>query len=64
MARRQRSSRASSSGCGRHLGCAEPGARSCREHREETLEALGATVRWCSRNIFSTQDLAAAAIAK
>jgi len=30
----------------------------------ETLEALGATVRWASCNIFSTQDEAAAAIAK
>merc|ERR1712230_274518 len=30
----------------------------------ETLSALGATVRWCSCNIFSTQDHAAAAIAK
>merc|ERR1712217_399025 len=30
----------------------------------ETLTALGATVRWCSCNIFSTQDQAAAAIAK
>jgi len=30
----------------------------------ETLSALGATVRWCSCNIFSTQDQAAAAIAK
>merc|ERR1712165_560188 len=30
----------------------------------ETLAALGATVRWCSCNIFSTQDQAAAAIAK
>lgn len=30
----------------------------------ETLVALGATVRWCSCNIFSTQDHAAAAIAK
>lgn len=29
----------------------------------ETLEALGAQVRWCSCNIFSTQDHAAAAIA-
>jgi len=29
----------------------------------ETLVALGATVRWCSCNIFSTQDHAAAAIA-
>ena len=29
----------------------------------ETLQALGATVRWCSCNIFSTQDHAAAAIA-
>lgn len=29
----------------------------------ETLEALGAEVRWCSCNIFSTQDHAAAAIA-
>jgi adenosylhomocysteinase len=29
----------------------------------ETLSALGATVRWCSCNIFSTQDHAAAAIA-
>lgn len=28
----------------------------------ETLTALGATVRWCSCNIFSTQDHAAAAI--
>src|SRR4051812_8569042 len=30
----------------------------------ETLDALGATVRWASCNIFSTQDHAAAAIAK
>ncbi len=30
----------------------------------ETLSALGATVRWASCNIFSTQDDAAAAIAK
>ncbi len=30
----------------------------------ETLHALGANVRWCSCNIFSTQDHAAAAIAK
>ncbi|MCK6441026.1 MAG: adenosylhomocysteinase, partial [Planctomycetes bacterium] len=30
----------------------------------ETLEHLGADVRWCSCNIFSTQDHAAAAIAK
>merc|ERR1711976_159131 len=30
----------------------------------ETLSALGAKVRWCSCNIFSTQDHAAAAIAK
>src|SRR6201995_5334030 len=29
----------------------------------ETLAALGADVRWCSCNIFSTQDHAAAAIA-
>src|ERR1700759_4716330 len=29
----------------------------------ETLSALGAEVRWCSCNIFSTQDHAAAAIA-
>src|SRR4029079_11436393 len=29
----------------------------------ETLEALGATVRWSSCNIFSTQDHAAAAVA-
>merc|ERR1712154_675160 len=28
----------------------------------ETLEALGADIRWCSCNIFSTQDHAAAAI--
>jgi adenosylhomocysteinase len=28
----------------------------------ETLQALGANVRWCSCNIFSTQDHAAAAI--
>src|SRR5580693_1072363 len=30
----------------------------------ETLVALGAQVRWCSCNIFSTQDHAAAAIAQ
>src|SRR3954453_18255572 len=30
----------------------------------ETLVALGAQVRWCSCNIFSTQDHAAAAIAE
>ena len=30
----------------------------------ETLVELGADVRWCSCNIFSTQDHAAAAIAK
>lgn len=30
----------------------------------ETLKSLGADVRWCSCNIFSTQDHAAAAIAK
>eukprot|EP00004_Rigifila_ramosa_P011904 TRINITY_DN2551_c0_g1_i1.p1 TRINITY_DN2551_c0_g1~~TRINITY_DN2551_c0_g1_i1.p1 ORF type:complete len:465 (+),score=105.77 TRINITY_DN2551_c0_g1_i1:83-1477(+) len=30
----------------------------------ETLADLGATVRWCSCNIFSTQDHAASAIAK
>lgn len=30
----------------------------------ETLAALGAQVRWCSCNIFSTQDHAAAAMAK
>merc|ERR1712057_145724 len=30
----------------------------------ETLHALGAKVRWCSCNIFSTQDHAAAGIAK
>merc|ERR1719160_1967008 len=30
----------------------------------ETLSALGAAVKWCSCNIFSTQDHAAAAIAK
>lgn len=30
----------------------------------ETLKALGATVRWCSCNIFSTQDHAAAAIVR
>src|SRR5665811_1883367 len=29
----------------------------------ETLEALGADIRWCSCNIFSTQDHAASAIA-
>jgi adenosylhomocysteinase len=29
----------------------------------ETLSALGADVRWCSCNIFSTQDHAAAAVA-
>lgn len=30
----------------------------------ETLQKLGADLRWCSCNIFSTQDHAAAAIAK
>lgn len=30
----------------------------------ETLQALGAEIRWCSCNIYSTQDHAAAAIAK
>merc|ERR1719482_735348 len=30
----------------------------------ETLAELGATVRWCSCNIFSTQDHAASAIVK
>lgn len=30
----------------------------------ETLQALGAEVRWCSCNIYSTQDQAAAAIAQ
>merc|ERR1711972_346467 len=30
----------------------------------ETMAAMGAKVRWCSCNIFSTQDHAAAAIAK
>lgn len=30
----------------------------------ETLNYLGAKVRWCSCNIFSTQDEAAAAVAK
>merc|ERR1719507_257350 len=30
----------------------------------ETLVELGAEIRWCSCNIFSTQDHAAAAIAK
>merc|ERR1719271_2356833 len=30
----------------------------------ETLEALGAEVRWCSCNIFSTQDHAAAAVVR
>ena len=30
----------------------------------ETLQKLGAEVRWCSCNIFSTQDHAAAAVAK
>jgi len=30
----------------------------------ETLHAMGAKVRWCSCNIFSTQDHAAAAVAK
>ncbi|MGH7085834.1 MAG: adenosylhomocysteinase, partial [Acetobacteraceae bacterium] len=29
----------------------------------ETLQALGATVRWSSCNVFSTQDHAAAAVA-
>jgi adenosylhomocysteinase len=30
----------------------------------ETLQQMGAEVRWCSCNIFSTQDHAAAAIAR
>ena len=30
----------------------------------ETLSEMGAEVRWCSCNIFSTQDHAAAAVAK
>ena len=30
----------------------------------ETLKEMGANVRWCSCNIFSTQDHAAAAIAR
>jgi adenosylhomocysteinase len=30
----------------------------------ETLAELGAEIRWCSCNIFSTQDHAAAAVAK
>ena len=30
----------------------------------ETLEELGSTLRWCSCNIYSTQDHAAAAIVK
>ena len=30
----------------------------------ETLEILGAEVRWCSCNVFSTQDHAASAIAE
>lgn len=30
----------------------------------KTLRALGASIRWCSSNIFSTEDHAAAAIAK
>jgi adenosylhomocysteinase len=30
----------------------------------ETLKALGGDIRWCSCNIFSTQDHAAAAIAR
>lgn len=30
----------------------------------ETLKSLGATLRWATCNIFSTQDHAAAAIAK
>ena len=30
----------------------------------ETLQALGGDIRWCSCNIFSTQDHAAAAIAR
>lgn len=30
----------------------------------ETLTALGAKVRWCSCNIFSTQDHAASAVAR
>ncbi|MBR2433917.1 MAG: adenosylhomocysteinase, partial [Lentisphaeria bacterium] len=30
----------------------------------ETLTELGASIRWCSCNIFSTQDHAAAAVAK
>lgn len=30
----------------------------------ESLHSLGAAVRWCSCNIYSTQDQAAAAVAK
>jgi len=30
----------------------------------ETLENLGADVRWCSCNIYSTQDASAAAVVK
>jgi len=30
----------------------------------ETLQAVGASIRWCSCNIYSTQDHAAAAVAK
>merc|ERR1712023_407504 len=30
----------------------------------ETLHSMGAQVRWCSCNIFSTQDHAAAAVAR
>src|SRR5215467_5845924 len=42
-----------------------PGLVATREEfaKSETLEALGADIRWCSCNIFSTQDHAAAAIA-
>merc|ERR1719480_8032 len=60
--------------CREELGAAQPlaGARiSGSLHMTiqtgvliETLQALGAKVRWCSCNIFSTQDHAAAAIAK
>eukprot|EP01084_Bolivina_argentea_P224449 379536_1 len=59
--------------CRDEFGAAKPlkGARICGSlHMTvqtavliETLEALGAEIRWCSCNIFSTQDHAAAAIA-
>ncbi|KAF4384609.1 hypothetical protein F8388_003916 [Cannabis sativa] len=52
--------------CRTEFGPSQPfkGARITDRCSIETLTALGAEVRWCSSNIFSTQDQAAAAIAR